>query len=141
VLSPQGQPRRRRAGPARTAQILDGRALQVAAALRDATAGLGKTRRKTANKTAGYLEARAPYLDYPQAPAAGWPIATGVIEGASRHLVKDRMDITGARWGAQTAEAILRLRAIWANGDWDAYRTWHLQQEHERNHPGYTLAA
>jgi hypothetical protein len=125
----------------RTAQILDGRAAGVAAALRAAAAGLGKTRRKTVTRTAGYLAAKAPHLDYPQALAAGWPIATGVIEGACRHLVKDRMDITGARWGIETAEAILKLRAIWANGDWDAYWTWHLQQEHERNHPGYTLAA
>jgi hypothetical protein len=125
----------------RTAQILDGRALQVAAALRDAAAGLGRTRRKTAARTAGYLEAKAPYLDYPKALAAGWPIATGVIEGACRHLVKDRMDITGARWGVETAEAILKLRAIITNGDFDAYWAWHLQREHERNHPGYALAA
>jgi hypothetical protein len=67
--------------------------------------------------------------------------ATGVIEGACRHLVKDRMDITGARWGAATAEAILKLRAIITNGDFDAYWAWHLQREHERNHPGYALAA
>jgi len=130
---------------ARTAQILDGGPAgpaAVAAALRQAAAGLGKTRRKTAEKTAGYLEAKAPHLDYPQALAAGWPIATGVIEGACRHLVKDRMDITGARWGVQTAEAILKLRAITANGDFDAYWTWHLQQEHHRNHPAScTLAA
>ena len=130
---------------ARTAEILDGRTLQVAAALREAStaaSGLSKTRRKTAARTAGYLEAKAPHLDYPGALAAGWPIATGVIEGACRHLVKDRMDITGARWGVQTAEAILRLRAITANGDFDAYWTWHLQQEHHRNHPAScTLAA
>jgi hypothetical protein len=129
---------------ARIAEILDGGpagAAAVAAALRDAAASLGKTRRKTAARTAGYLEAKAPYLDYPQALAAGWPIATGVIEGACRHLVKDRMDITGARWGVATAEAILKLRALHANGDFDAYWTWHLQREHERNHPGYALAA
>jgi hypothetical protein len=126
---------------ARTAEILDGRAAGVAAALRDAAAGLGKTRRKTAAATAGYLEAKAPFLDYPRALAAGWPIATGVIEGACRHLVKDRMDITGARWGVETAEAILKLRALHANGDFDAYRDYHLRREHERNHPGYALAA
>jgi hypothetical protein len=127
---------------ARAAEILDGRAAGVAAALRTAAAGLGRTRRKTAEKTAGYLEAKAPYLDYPRALAAGWPIATGVIEGACRHLVKDRMDITGARWGVATAEAILQLRAITANGDFDAYWAWHLDHEHERNHPAsYTLAA
>jgi hypothetical protein len=129
---------------ARTAEILDGRALQVAAALRDAasaSSGLSKTRRKTAARTAGYLEAKAPCLDYPKALAAGWPIATGVIEGACRYLVKDRMDITGARWGVATAEAILQLRALTANGDFDAYWAWHLQREHERNYPGYALAA
>ena len=129
----------------RTAEILDGRTAEVAAALREAStaaAGLSKTRRKTAARTAGYLEAKAPYLDYPQALAAGWPIATGVIEGACRYLVKDRMDITGARWGVATAEAILKLRALHANGDFDAYWTWHLQQEHQRNHPpAYALAA
>jgi hypothetical protein len=130
---------------ARTAQILDGGpagAAAVAAALRTAAAGLGRTRRKTAEKTAGYLEAKAPHLDYPRALAAGWQIATGVIEGACRHLVKDRMDITGARWGVATAEAILKLRALHANGDFDAYWDYHLQQEHERNHPpAFALAA
>jgi hypothetical protein len=136
------------AGPwvrARAAQILDGGtagATAVAAALRAAAARLGKARRKTIEKTAAYLQAKAPYLGYPQALAAGWPIATGVIEGACRYLVKDRMDITGARWGVQTAEAILQLRAITANGDFDAYWHWHLQREHERNHPrSYALAA
>jgi len=136
------------AGPwvrARIAALLDGgpaAAATVAAALRQAAARLGKARRKTIEKTAAYLQAKAPYLDYPAALAAGWPISTGVIEGACRHLVKDRMDITGARWGVQTAEAILQLRALLANGDFDAYWAWHLDREHERNHPRpYALAA
>ena len=52
------------------------------------------------------------------------------------------MDITGARWGTETADAILKLRAIIANGDFDAYWHWHLDREHERNHPAtYDLAA
>jgi hypothetical protein len=129
----------------RITALLDGgpaAAAAVAAALREAAARLGKTRRKTIEKTAAYLQAKAPFLDYPAALAAGWPIATGVIEGACRHLVKDRMDITGARWGVQTAEAILQLRALLANGDFDTYWAWHLNREHERNHPrAYTLAA
>jgi hypothetical protein len=117
-------------------------AAAIAAALREAAAHLGKGRRKIAEATAGYLEAKAPHLDYPAALAAGWPIATGVIEGACRHLVKDRMDITGARWGLDTAEAILRLRALTANGDFDAYWTFHLQQEHQRTYPhAHALAA
>ncbi len=133
------------AGPwvrARAAEILDGRARDVAAALRAAASGLGKTRRKAAEKTAGYLDAKAPCLDYPAALANGWPISSGVIEGTCRHLVKDRMDITGARWAIPTAEAILQLRALHANGDFDAYWTYHLHREHERNHShAYALAA
>ena len=77
---------------------------------------------------------RNQYLDYATALAEGWPIATGVIEGACRHLVKDRMDITGARWGLDGAEAILKLRALISNGDFDQYWRYHLRQEHKRVH-------
>ena len=61
--------------------------------------GLDPEKRAKADRAADYLLNKRPYLDYPTALANGWPIATGVIEGACRHLVKDRMDITGARWG------------------------------------------
>jgi hypothetical protein len=73
-------------------------------------------------------------MKYAAALEAGLPIATGVIEGACRDLVKDRMDITGARWSLSGAEAVLRLRAIRASGDFDAYGAFHLEQEHTRNH-------
>ena len=133
------------AGPwvrAQAAAILDGRAAAVAAALRDAATQLSAAKRKAAARTAAYLETNAPFLDYPRALAAGWPISTGVIEGACRYLVKDRMAITGARWGIQTAEAILKLRALHANGDFDEYWAYHLHREHQRNHPAsYALAA
>jgi hypothetical protein len=89
---------------------------------------------KNADRCADYLLAKRPYLDYPTALKNGWPIATGVIEGACRHLVKDRMDITGARWGLAGAEAILSLRALISNGDFDSYWTFHLVQEHRRVH-------
>jgi hypothetical protein len=127
--------------------ILDGGARQVAAAIRAQASArdLSRSKRATAEKAARYLQAKAPYLDYPAALAAGWPISTGVIEGACRHLVKDRMDITGARWSTEGAEAILKLRAIRANGDWDAYWAWHQHQEHQRTHRNhrncYQLAA
>ncbi len=107
----------------------------------------GKTEHaKNIRKALSYLQAKQPYLDYPRALAAGWPVATGVIEGACRHLVQDRMGITGARWSTAGAQAILWLRVIAANGDHDAYWTWHLRQEHQRNHlgrysEGFTLAA
>jgi hypothetical protein len=89
---------------------------------------------KIIRKTLSYLQNKQAFMDYPRALAEGWPIATGVIEGACRHLVADRMGITGARWGLEGAQAILWLRAIAASGDTDTYWDWHIQQEHQRNH-------
>jgi hypothetical protein len=135
------------AGPwvrAQSEAILAGHAADVAAAIRARAAAqpLNAAKRKTAATVAAYLQNKAPYLDYPKALAEGWPISSGVIEGTCRHLIKDRMDITGARWGLATAEAILKLRALITNGDFDDYWKYHLQQEHRRNHPAsYTLAA
>ena len=97
-------------------------------------AGLTPAQRAGADTCATYLTNKAPYLDYPTALQRGWPIATGVIEGACRHLVKDRMDITGARWGLTGAEAILKLRAVRCNGDLDDYWAYHLAQERHRVH-------
>jgi hypothetical protein len=57
-----------------------------------------------------------------------------VIEGTCRYLVADRMDITGARWSVNGAEAILKLRALRANGDFDTYWQYHLNQEQQRIH-------
>jgi hypothetical protein len=74
------------------------------------------------------------YLDYPTALHNGWPIATGGIEGACRHIVEDRTDIIGARWGLPGAEAILKLRALRSNGDFDTYWRYHLEQERRRVH-------
>jgi len=67
--------------------------------------------------------------------AAGWPIATGAIEGACRHLIGDRLDITGARWGLAGAEAVLRLRTLIDNGDFDSYWRHHTACEHQRLYP------
>jgi hypothetical protein len=74
-------------------------------------------------------------LRYDTALAAGWPIATGVIEGACRHLVGDRLEITGARWGLAGAEAVLTLRAVISNGDFEEYWAFHAAREHERLYP------
>jgi len=145
-LFPEASPH---AGPwvrARAAAILRGHARPVAAAIRARISAAGDqlspARRRQATAAAGYLDAKAPWLDYPTALAAGWPISAGVIEGTCRYLVKDRLDITGARWGLDDAEAILKIRALLANDDYDAYWPYHLQQEHQRNHPeSYDLAA
>lgn len=116
--------------------ILGGGATRVAGALRRAAtiAGLEPARRENADTCATYLTNKKAYLNYPIALKQGWPIATGIIEGACRHLVKDRMDLTGARWGLHGAEAILKLRALRSNGDFEAYWRYHLAQEQQRVH-------
>jgi hypothetical protein len=81
-----------------------------------------------------YFQANAPCMQYADFLAAGFPIATGVIEGACRHLIQDRLGITGARWGLAGAEAILKLRALQSNGDWTRYWQFHSRQEASRNY-------
>jgi hypothetical protein len=121
---------------AQALKILGGKAAAAAAGIRPraTTFGYAGAEREGADACAAYLTAKRPWLDYATALAEGWPIATGVIEGACRHLVKDRMDITGARWGLEGAEAILKLRALIASGDFGEYWPFHLRHEHQRIH-------
>lgn len=91
-------------------------------------AALAAVCRYLANKT------RTRLMHYADALRDGLPIATGVIEGACRHLVQDRMGVGGARWSLTGAEAILRLRALRASRDFDEYWEFHLVQERSRNH-------
>jgi hypothetical protein len=116
--------------------VLAGRARQVAESLTAQAGqhGLAESQRAGVEACVRYLTNNEEYLHYDKALAAGWPIATGVIEGACRHLIGDRLDITGSRWGVQGAEAILRLRAVIDNGDFEAYWAFHLRCEHDRVH-------
>jgi len=123
---------------ARAQAVLDGRARDVAVGLRRAATRkqLGQSEREPVDKAADYLADNQVRLRYDRALAQGLPIATGVIEGACRHLVKDRMDITGARWGLEQAEAVLKLRSLKISGDLAAYLKFHFGQEHKRHYPG-----
>lgn len=116
--------------------VLDGQATTVAASIRrKATClALDPDKRKNADTCADYLLAKKEYLHYDRALEQGWPIGTGVIEGAVRHLVKDRLDLTGSRWGLQGAESILKLRALRTNGDFESYWKFHLDKERHRVH-------
>ena len=79
-----------------------------------------------------YLTSKQEFLGYDHALAAGWPIATGAVEGACRHLIADRLAITGSRWGVASAEAVLTLRAMISNGDFDEY--WRICQFRHMRH-------
>jgi hypothetical protein len=116
--------------------LLCGNVGQVIASIRRTATrrGLPPAARKPGDVCADYLEHHRAYLRYDEYVDQGFPIATGVIEGACRHLIGDRLALTGARWSLAGAEAILRLRSLRASGDWDAYWTYHERTEHARNH-------
>jgi hypothetical protein len=122
--------------------LLEGKLSGVVAGMRRSA-----THRKLSVKDRGALDKCAVYLlknkkrfDYATALKNGWPIATGIIEGACRHLVKDRMDLTGARWSLDGAEAVLQLRALHCSGDLKPYLKFHFEQEKIRNYSGLKAA-
>jgi len=119
---------------ARTLQLVRSQSAWVVADLRHVADTPGRTRRvrTVLTKVAAYVERNAPYMDYAAYLARGWPIATGVIEGACRHLVKDRCDLSGMRWTIDGAESLLHLRCVHENGDWDAYHAFRRRQRHQR---------
>lgn len=109
---------------------------QVAAGMRRSATlqKLTKKKREGADTCARYLIRKRKLLNYAQALRQGYPIATGVVEGACRHLIARRMDVSGAPWSLAGAEAIVKLRALWMTGDFEQYWQYHLSKEKERNH-------
>lgn len=120
----------------RLLEILCGNASHVAAGMRRSATlrKLSKANRKPVDTCAGYLLKNKRCLQYDQYLKQGLPIATGVIEGACRYLIKDRMDLTGARWSLTGAEAVLKLRSLRSSQDFDSYWEYHEKKEYERNH-------
>jgi hypothetical protein len=85
--------------------------------------------RQTLRSTITYFQNNRPYMKYDEYLAAGYPIGSGVAEGACRHVVKDRLELTGMRWTEAGAQSMLHLRALYLNGDWDAYLGYHIEKE------------
>jgi hypothetical protein len=112
--------------------VLHGRAKAVAATLASVAA---KARAKNSrldltdvDKAVTYLTNNHMHMRYDKALAAGWPIATGMIEGARRFVIEDRFGITGARWSPDGADVILKLRALVVNDDLNDYMTYYKQR-------------
>jgi hypothetical protein len=120
----------------RLLRVLQGKSSLVAAGIRRSATRkkLTLSKREPVDKCANYLLNLAPYLKYHEYLNKGLPIATGVIEGACRHLVQDRMGITGARWSLCGAEAVLKLRSLKVSGEFDEYWNFYEKQEFIRNH-------
>jgi hypothetical protein len=118
-------------------KILEGKVGQVIGGLRQKATKLdiSKHKRQEMEKHLGYFDAKRPYMKYDEYLTKGYPIGSGVVEGACRHLVKDRMEQTGMRWEVEGAQAVLSLRAIYINEDWDSFHTTRIEQEQQALYP------
>jgi hypothetical protein len=97
--------------------------------------GLTAPHRERLEQISQYFHHNRERLHYDQYLAAGYPIASGVIEGACRHVIKDRLERTGMHWTVPGAQALLRLRCVALNGDWEAFMKHYINQESKRLYP------
>ena len=100
----------------------------------------GKKRQKLAN-ICGYLENNAHRMGCDASLAAGYPRASGVIEGACRQVIKDRMERSGMRWTLERAQAMLDMRSTSLKRDWDDFMRYRIAQETQRVYPYRVLVA
>jgi hypothetical protein len=82
-----------------------------------------------------YLSNNRQYMHYDEYLAAGYPIASGVAEGACRHVVKDRMELTGMRWCIDSAQAMLDVRAMYLGDDWMEFNEYRIKEETMKLYP------
>lgn len=107
---------------------------EVARGIRQSATKRKLEKRQAVDDCADYLIGNGAWMNYREALEHGLPIATGVIEGACKHLVKNRMDLGGAKWHLAGAEVILCLRSLLLSGDWREYWAFHERQEMARVH-------
>jgi len=114
--------------------LLEGRVGHVIGGLRQRLTKhqLTGTRRKTLDSVITYLENNREHMRYDDYLKAGYPIGSGVAEGACRHLVKDRMEQTGMRWTVSGAQAMLDLRATYLNDQWEDFIEDRIEREQIR---------
>jgi hypothetical protein len=97
--------------------------------------GLAGAKKKALTALCAFLEKNKHRMRYDEYLRLGCPVATGVIEGACRHVIKDRMERAGMRWKVPGAQAMLNLRTIYTNGDWPAFQDFRIALETEWLYP------
>jgi hypothetical protein len=125
----------------RVLRVLQGKVVGVVCGLREMATkrGLVGTKKKTIAKVCAYLESNRERMRYDEYLQAGYPIATGAVEGACRHLVKDRMERAGMHWTVPGAQAMLDVRSIYISDLWDEYQEYRIERETERLYPHRAL--
>jgi hypothetical protein len=118
-------------------KLLEGKVRRVIGGIRQMVSkgGLSKHRQEKARQYLNYFAQRCEHMKYDEYLAAGYPIGSGVVEGACRHLVKDRMEQTGMRWRIAGAQAVLAFRALYINGDWEPFHAARVQAEQRKLYP------
>ena len=137
VFHPEGSPDAELYARLMSLRILEGHVGQVIKGLRQTVTKrkLFGAKRKTLLAVAEYFYRNRDRMRYDEYLAQGLPIASGSVEGACKNLIKDRMERSGMRWTEPMAEAIVKLRAIYLSGDFDAYWTFHIVQDQLRLYP------
>jgi hypothetical protein len=127
----------------RVTQVLEGKVATVIRTMRRLAQqrGLDAAKRKELGRICGYFHKHRTRMRYDEYLRQGYPIASGVIEGACRHLIKDRMERAGMHWTLAGAQAMLDLRSVWIGGSWDAFQQDRIERETERLYPHRTLVA
>ena len=137
VFHPQGSPAALGFVKERMKHLLDGKVTTVIRGLRwmGTHQGLTGKRAQAIETVCGYFGTNVHRMAYDDYLAAGYPVASGVIEGACRHVVKDRMERSGMRWVLHGAHSMLGLRCIYLSGLWDEFIQFHIDQERQRLYP------
>jgi hypothetical protein len=125
----------------RVLRILQGKVLGVVVGLREMATkrGLSAAKKRTIAKVCAYFEANHERMRYDEYLKAGYPIASGAVEGACRHLIKDRMERAGMHWTVPGAQAMLDVRSIYVSEQWDEYQRHRIARETERLYPYRSL--
>jgi hypothetical protein len=127
----------------RVTQVLEGKVETVIRTLRRLAQerSLPSAKKKALGRICSYLNKNRQRMRYDEYLRQGYPIASGVIEGACRHLIKDRMERAGMHWTLTGAQAMLDLRSVWISGDWQAFQQQRIEHETERLYPHRQLVA
>lgn len=121
----------------RLLRVLRGKAAGVIRGLREmgTKRGLSGAKKKSLGQICAYLGKNLGRMRDDEYLRAGYPIASGVIEGACRHLVKDRMERAGMHWRPEGAQAMLDVRSIYLNEDWEEYQAYRIRREKSQLYP------
>jgi hypothetical protein len=124
-------------------QVLEGKVETVIRTLRrlGTQRGLRGAKKKAPGRITSYLHKNRQRMRYEEYLRQGYPIASGVIEGACRHLIKDRMERAGMHWTLAGAQAMLDVRSVWIGDQWIAFQQQRIERETKRLYPHRDLVA